>query len=157
MTRTLGTQLRHLIELLDSAVERSYENLDPSYRPRYTPVMRVLMQDGVATISEIAQAAGISQPAVTQTVARMTEADLVSVTASETDARQRIVQLTKKGKRLAPRLTQCWEATALAARSLEADMQVPLGRVLEDAIQALEKQSYDERIATARVALGIQK
>ncbi|HEY1394737.1 MarR family winged helix-turn-helix transcriptional regulator [Roseateles sp.] len=157
MTRTLGTQLRHLIELLDSAVERSYENLDPSYRPRYTPVMRVLMQDGVATISEIAQSAGISQPAVTQTVARMTEADLVSVTPSETDARQRIVQLTKKGKRLAPRLTQCWEATALAARSLEADMQVPLGRVLEDAIQALEKQSYDERIATARKALGIQK
>lgn len=157
MTRTLGTQLRHLIELLDSAVERSYENVDPSYRPRYTPVMRVLMQDGVATISEIAQAAGISQPAVTQTVARMTEADLVSVTASETDARQRIVQLTKKGKRLAPRLAQCWEATALAAKSLEADMQVPLGRVLEDAIQALEKQSYDERIATAREALGIQK
>ncbi|WP_431262506.1 MarR family winged helix-turn-helix transcriptional regulator [Roseateles chitinivorans] len=154
MKRTLGTQLRHLIELLDSAVERSYEHVDASYRPRYTPVMRVLMRENSSTISEIAQAAGISQPAVTQTVSRMMEADLVSVSPSETDARQRIVQLTKKGKRLAPRLAQCWEATALAAKSLEDDMQTPLGAVLEDAIQALEKRSYDERIAAARETLG---
>ncbi|WP_431046423.1 MarR family winged helix-turn-helix transcriptional regulator [Roseateles sp. L2-2] len=154
MTRTLGTQLRHLIELLDGAVERSYENVDPSYRPRYTPVMRVLMRESESTISAIAVAAGISQPAVTQTVARMTEAGLVEVVASETDARQRIVTLTKQGKRLAPKLEQCWAATALAAKSLEKDMKVPLGAVLEQAIEALEKRSYDERIAAAREKLG---
>jgi DNA-binding MarR family transcriptional regulator len=127
--------------------------VDTSYRPRYTPVMRVLMRENSSTISEIAQAAGISQPAVTQTVSRMMEADLVSVSPSETDARQRIVQLTKKGKRLAPKLARCWEATALAARSLEEDLRVPLGAVLEDAIKALEQRSYDERIAAARASL----
>ena len=40
----LGTQLRHLIELLDGDVAQTYANAGLDYRPRFTPVMRVLQE-----------------------------------------------------------------------------------------------------------------
>ena len=71
MKQGLGTQLRHLIELLDGAVEASYVEAGLNYRPRYTPVMRALAANEALTIGEIAAQAGITQPAATQTVAVM--------------------------------------------------------------------------------------
>ncbi len=44
--RTLGTLLRHLIELLDGAVEQTYRDAELDYRPRYTPVLRALIARG---------------------------------------------------------------------------------------------------------------
>ncbi|MBV8657694.1 MAG: MarR family transcriptional regulator [Burkholderiales bacterium] len=150
MPRTLGTQLRHLIELLDNAVERAYTDIGLNYRPRYTPVMRVLMRKGPSTVGEIAESAGITQPAVTQTVARMAEAGLVAVVPGERDARQRIIQLTPQGQALVPELERCWQATALAARSLDEDLGQPLSAVLEATIEALNRRSFAERIRDAR-------
>ncbi|MBV8465728.1 MAG: MarR family transcriptional regulator [Burkholderiales bacterium] len=153
MPRTLGTQLRHLIELLDGAVERAYTDIGLDYRPRYTPVMRILMRQGPATVGEIAEAAAITQPAVTQTVGRMVEAGLVSIEPGSRDARQRIVQLTPKGQALVPELERCWRATAMAAQSLDRDLEHPLGEILEATIRALEGHSFDERIRAARHTL----
>ncbi|MBV8665585.1 MAG: MarR family transcriptional regulator [Burkholderiaceae bacterium] len=155
MPRTLGTLLRHLIELLDSAVERAYTDAGLDYRPRYTPVMRVLIRQGPATIGEIAESAAITQPAVTQTIGRMTEAGLVSIVPGVRDARQRIVQLTPEGQTLVSELERCWRATALAAQSLDQDLALPLGDVLEAAILALEKHPFEERIREARRSLEL--
>ena len=76
-TATLGTLLRHLIELLDSAVEQQYANSGLSYRPRYTPVMRALLDLGPASIRAIARHAGITHSAVSQTVAQMAKQGLI--------------------------------------------------------------------------------
>jgi DNA-binding MarR family transcriptional regulator len=151
--RTLGTQLRHLIELLDSAVERAYTDLGLDYRPRYTPVMRVLMRQGSATVGEIAESAAITQPAVTQTISRMAEAGLVSIEPGDRDARQRIIQLTPEGQALVPKLERCWQATAMAAKSLDQDLALQLGDVLEATLMALDKRSFDDRIQQARHTL----
>jgi len=73
MKQGLGTQLRHLIELLDGAVQQAYVDAGLDYRPRYTPVMRVLAQQQSATIGQLAELAGITQPAVTQQAITMLE------------------------------------------------------------------------------------
>ena len=44
---TLGTLLRSLIDQLDPAVERAYEGLGLGYRPRFTPVVRILRESGI--------------------------------------------------------------------------------------------------------------
>ena len=66
----LGTQLRHLLELLDGDLERLYNEDIPGFRPRYAPVVRVLREREGRTIKEIASEAGISHSAVSQTVAQ---------------------------------------------------------------------------------------
>lgn len=151
MKRGLGTQLRHLIELLDGAVAQAYEDAGLDYRPRYTPVMRVLEQRDCASIGQIAEAAGITQPAATQTVALMKTEGLVSVEAGE-DARQRLVRLTQKGRELLPGVAACWAATQSAADSLDAELPFPLSQCLAAAIEALEAKPFGARIREARAA-----
>lgn len=146
----LGTQLRHLIELLDGAVEQAYVDAGLDYRPRYTPVMRVLAEQTSATIGELAAVAGLTQPAATQTVAVMVRKGLLTVTTGGMDGRQRVVRLSAVGKALLPRLRVCWLATKSAADSLDAELAFPLSACLEQAIAALEQRSFGTRIRDAQ-------
>lgn len=149
MRQGLGTQLRHLIELLDGAVQQAYVDAGLAYRPRYTPVMRVLAQQGSATIGQLASVAGITQPAATQTVALMKKEGLLLVTASDDDGRQRMVRLSPKGEAMLPRLQACWRATRHAADSLDTELEFPLSLCLAQAITALERHGFGERIRDA--------
>jgi DNA-binding MarR family transcriptional regulator len=150
VNRGLGTQLRHLLELLDGAVHESYAQAGLGYRPRYTPVMRALIDQGACSVCEIAQAAGITQPAATQTVALMVRDGLVEMRQAEHDARVRLLRLTRKGSRLVPRLQTCWRATEVAARSLDNEMTTPLSEALAEAIHLLNARPFGDRIARAR-------
>lgn len=146
MKQGLGTQLRHLIELLDGAVLQAYADAGLDYRPRYTPVMRVLAQQQSATIGQLAEQAGITQPAATQTVALMKKEGLLLVAAGGGDGRQRMVRLSRQGRELLPRLQACWEATSRAADSLDAELEFPLSACLAQAIAVLGQRSFGDRI-----------
>ncbi|UGQ45558.1 MarR family winged helix-turn-helix transcriptional regulator [Massilia endophytica] len=148
----LGTQLRHLIELLDGAVGEAYDAAGLDYRPRYTPVMRALAEGRPLTLGQIAERARITQPAATQTVNLMLKADLVVSTPGTLDARQKLVSLSPHGKAMLPKLQRCWAATKGAADSLDADMSHPLSEALAEAIAALEQQPFGERIRAAMTA-----
>lgn len=152
MKPTLGTQLRHLIELLDGAVQDAYVQAGVETRPRYTPVFRALAADEPCTLGQIASAAGITQPAATQTISLMIKDGLVSAKPAPDDARQRLIRLTKKGRALYPKMQDCWAATNLAAESLDQD--AALSAALASAIAALETKPFAKRIADARSQLS---
>jgi DNA-binding MarR family transcriptional regulator len=116
--------------------------------------MRALMAHEPSTIGQIAATSGVTQPAVTQTVALMVKEGLVSVRSEPGDRRQRLIRLTNAGRELLPRLQACWRATAGAADALDAELPTPLSRVLESAIIALEAKPFGERIAEARARLA---
>jgi DNA-binding MarR family transcriptional regulator len=146
----LGTRLRYLLELLDGDVESIYREAGLSgYRPRYTPVMRTLDEVGAATIKTIAERAGASHSAISQTVAQMTRAGLVR-TRPGADARERMVSLTPAGRRLLPRLAGLWANTAAAAKALDAELPHTLSAAIEQAIAALEGKPFRERVRAAR-------
>ncbi|MFM9435144.1 MarR family transcriptional regulator, organic hydroperoxide resistance regulator [Janthinobacterium sp. CG_23.3] len=150
----LGTQLRHLIELLDGAVARAYVEAGLSYRPRYTPVMRALIRLEPSSIGQIAELAGITQPAATQTIALMSKEGLVSVQPGPVDGRQRLIRLTEQGRVLLPKLQACWQANGAAAAALDAELASPLSEALGNAIAALEAKPFGARIAEARARLA---
>lgn len=150
MKTGLGTQLAYLLDLLDSAVQDSYVQAQLATRPRYTPVLRALNEREPSTLGQIAQAAKISQPLATQTVARMIEDGLISSTPGPGDGRQRMIRFTDKGRDLIPKLQACWSATRLAADTLDAELAQPLSAQLANAIEALERKPFAQRIAEAR-------
>lgn len=152
MKKGLGTQLRHLVELLDGAVENAYREAGLTYRPRYTPVMRALSAQEPLTIGEIAAAAGITQPAATQTVSLMIKEGLLTSETGAADARQKMICLSEAGRDMLPRLRQCWQATNVAAEELDAQLPYPLSLTLANAIDALAKRSFGERIREAGAA-----
>jgi MarR family transcriptional regulator, organic hydroperoxide resistance regulator len=153
MKSGLGTQLAHLLDLLDSAVQDSYEQAQLGTRPRFTPVLRALIECEPSTLGQIAQAANISQPSATQTVALMIDEGLLSSTPGLGDGRQRLIRFTDKGRDLVPKLQSCWSATRLAADNLDAELAVPLSTLLANAIEALERKPFAQRIAEARTQL----
>ena len=146
----LGTRLRHLLELLDGDVEAIYREAGlAGYRPRYTPVMRMLARVEAATIKEIAAQAGSSHSAISQTVAQMVRAGLVR-SRPGADARERRISLTAAGRRLLPRLAGLWADTAAAARALDAELPHALGEAVEQAIATLERAPFRARIRAQR-------
>jgi DNA-binding MarR family transcriptional regulator len=153
MKQGLGTQLRHLIELLDSDVAQAYKDAGLDYRPRYTPVMRALQGQETASIGQIAASAGCVMPAATQTVGLMKKEGLVTVEPGE-DGRQRLVRLSTRGKALLPALQSCWAATKAAADDLDAQLVSPLSQCLGEAIAALQAKPFGARIREARARLA---
>jgi len=154
MTPGLGTQLRHLLELLDGAVEEAYASAGLRYRPRFTPVMRALMVCEPSTIGQIAESAKISQPAATQTVALMVKEGLLVSEPGTDDSRQRQIRLSPRGRAMLPKLRDCWKATQMAADSLDASLPRPLSQSLDEAIKALSVESFGGRVTKARASLS---
>ena len=147
-TATLGTLLRHLAETLDGAVERAYVASGLDHRPRYTPVVRALLALGPASIRAISVHAGITHSATSQTVSQMEARGLVQLTVGQ-DTRERIVALTPAAEASLPALKRQWEATNAAADDLDHELSAPLSDLLREAIAALERRPFDERIASA--------
>jgi len=151
-TASLGTLLRHLTELLDGAVEDSYRAEGLDYRPRFTPVIRVLLASGPSSIRAIADYAGISHSAVSQTVSQMVLQKWVKY-GQGGDGRERIVSLTASAKRKIDSLERCWSATSIAAADLDRSLSVPLSRVLQEAIEALDQRPFSTRLLSANATL----
>ena len=63
--------MRRLIDHLDGALEQAYRDDGLDFRPRYTPVIRALMDDGPQTITALAERLGVSHSATSQTVSQM--------------------------------------------------------------------------------------
>ncbi len=146
---TLGTLLRALLDQLDPAVEQAYRHLHLDYRPRYTPVLRTLMAQGPCRIKDLALACGLSHSALSQTVAAMVRDGWLH-TANGDDGRERILQLSPRAQRAMPVLQAQWQATAVAARSLDADLGQSLEQVLRNALVALEQRPFAQRLQDAR-------
>jgi DNA-binding MarR family transcriptional regulator len=152
---TLGTLLRHLLELLDGAVEDVYVRSGLTYRPRYTPIMRALLVLGPSSIRAISLHAGITHSAVSQTVVQMENDGLVERRSGE-DGRERIVALTPRAQRILPTLEQHWAAINAAACRLERELSMSLSGLLTEAIEALERQPFGRRIEQAVAELDVQ-
>ena len=141
----LGTQLRHLLASLDGAVQDIYDRLGVEFRPRYYPVVRLLLERESAGVGAIAIATGVSQPAATQTINEMKKLGLVEQ-ASGQDRRQHLLRLTAKGHELAGRLAKAWKAIDRAARSLDEELPCALEPVVASALAALQRQGFADRI-----------
>ena len=144
----LGTRLRFLLDQLEAGVAAAYTDLGlPGFRTRYNPVVRVLTQAGPLPIRDLAAAIGVTHSAISQTVAQMAKDDLVTLAPGREDARQRIVSLTPKAESLLPLLEAEWQATTAAAEEFDAELPFPLTRIIEAALEAIERRPMHERIA----------
>jgi DNA-binding MarR family transcriptional regulator len=146
--RTHGVLLRRLVDHLDGAVEQAYLDAGLDYRPRFTPILRALLNNGPSTLRTLSGHTGVTHSAVSQTITQMAARQWVSLEPG-TDARERIVTLTPFALEQLPRLERCWAATEAASRSLDEDLGQSLADVLIRALEALERRPLADRRAAA--------
>lgn len=142
----LGTTLRRLIDALDGGVQSHYDKIGLDFRPRFYPIARQLQAGTALSIRSLANASAVSHSAVSQTVAEMRAAGLVSSSPGQ-DSRERLVQLTERGLDACARLQALWTAVARAAEALDVELIVPLGGLLREALVLLEAEDFASRIA----------
>lgn len=142
---TLGTALRHLLNLLDGDLEQLYAADGLGYRPRYTPIVKALRALGPASIRQIAAHARMTHSAVSQSVAQMKRGGWVATARGE-DARESIIAATPRLTRALPLLERRWAATNAAAAALDAELSTPLSASVAEAIAALERKTFHARI-----------
>ena len=143
----LGTQLRHVLELMDADVASVLADLGlADYRPRFSPVVRALVALGPLPIRELARAISVTHSAASQTVAAMSKHGFVVLEPGQ-DARQRVVHLTGRTRQALPLIQAEWAATSSAAEELDAELPFPLGELAAAIAAALERRSFRQRIA----------
>ncbi|MHB1595435.1 MAG: MarR family winged helix-turn-helix transcriptional regulator [Streptosporangiaceae bacterium] len=142
----LGTLLRHVLDAMDADVAGVLADLGlAGYRPRFSPVVRVLVTLGPLPIRDLARAIGVTHSAASQTVAEMTRRGLATLEPGR-DARQRVVHLSDAARRMLPAIEAEWEATAAAAAELDAELPFPLSDLAPLIAAALERRSFRQRI-----------
>ena len=145
----LGTQLRHVLDLMDADVAAVLANLGlPDYRPRFSPIVRALVGLGPMPIRELARAVSVTHSAASQTVAEMSKRGFVTLVPGQ-DARQRVVHLTERTTKALPLIQAEWDATQAAAEQLDSELPFPLRELVPAIARALERMPFRERIAEA--------
>jgi DNA-binding MarR family transcriptional regulator len=153
ITPGLGTRLRVLLESMDADVGLALADLGlRDYRTKYSAVVRLIAEGGPASIRQIADALGITHSGASQMVAEMERRGLLELRAGA-DARQRLVRLTPKARRLLPAINAEWDATDAASAALDAELPYPLSRLIDDLEAALDRRRFRRRIADAAAAL----
>ena len=145
---TLGTLLRQLIDALDGAVEQAYVDAGLDYRPRYTPIVRALLEGVPATMRALSKRTRVTHSAIGQTVKQMVDRGWVTLEIGG-DARERIVTLTPRAKRAVPKLRQLWATTEMAARTLDEGLGLSLPEIIAQALRLLEELPFSERLRAA--------
>jgi len=96
-------------------------------------------------IVELAEACGVTQPAMTQTINEMRRLDLLTSVRSD-DRRNRLIALSDHARGVAAALTPVWEAVERAANELDRDLSHSLSQAVDEALAALGRVSFAERI-----------
>jgi len=143
----LGTQLRHVLDLMEADVAGVLADLGlPDYRPRFSPIVRALVALGPMPIRELALAVSVTHSAASQTVAEMRKHGFVTLVPGQ-DARQRVVHLTGRTMKALPLIQAEWETTKSAAEQLDSELPFPLSELVPAIASALERKPFRQRIA----------
>jgi DNA-binding MarR family transcriptional regulator len=149
----LDSRLRALLDAMDADVALALADLGVrDYRTRYSAVIRHVDEHGPSTIRRLADRLQVTHSAASQTVAEMEKRGWIELRAGD-DARQRLVRLTAKARRLLPAINAEWDATETAAAALDAELPYSLSALIDQLAAALDRRRFRERIADAAAEL----
>jgi DNA-binding MarR family transcriptional regulator len=140
--------MKRIGERLQAETQRLIGDHAPGVQAGQHPFLAALDRHGALTVGELAGALGITQPGVTRTVARLAALGLVEASPARGDQRQKVVTLTREGRRLvAIAKAEVWPRIERAVADLCRDLDGPL----LDQLGAIEDRLAAEPLA-ARAA-----
>jgi DNA-binding MarR family transcriptional regulator len=130
---------------MDDGISEVYAELGvEGVRPRFSMAI-MFLDGGPLSIRQLALEVDVTHSAMSQTVAAMRASGLIRSTPGK-DARNRMVELTEKGRALVAVLRAEWFATEAAIAELEDEVPYALSQLIVDLRGALEVRSFAERL-----------
>ena len=142
----IGTRLRMLTDKITEDASGIYEMYEADMKPKWFPVLFVLLGGEAKTITSIAREIGHSHPSVSRIVKEMAEKKLVRETRDKSDERRNVVLLSARGKKMAEMLSASFMDVEAAIEKLSGQASHDLWRALEEWEDLLSAKSLLQRV-----------
>ena len=142
----LGTRLKRIGERLQGETTRFIAESGLPVPASAFPLLAALDRPGGLTVGELADAVGVSQPAVTRSVTRLAHDGLVTVASESSDRRRRSVQLSEAGEDVVSRArATVWPHIEAAVAEACDGLDGPLLAQLAGLEARLDREPIDRR------------
>jgi DNA-binding MarR family transcriptional regulator len=128
----VGARLRRLSDRIDREAFAVYAHAGLHFEQRWMGILMLLDEHGQITVGELAEALGITQPSVSQSLRSLQAKKMIAEKPDRRDRRRRIQRLTNTGLAFVAKVRPIWAALMEAARDLDRegiDLLTPLDRV----------------------------
>ena len=149
----LGSRLKRLAERMQGDVLQTVEAAGLPIQPSQYPILAALDRFGPLTVGAMVDATGVSQPAITRSLGRLTELGLVALTRGQGDQRHKTITLTQAGQdAIAKSKAEIWPYVTTAVQDLCATLTGPLLNQIDALETALAIDPLSARMARAKAA-----
>ena len=141
------TRLKRISDAMLHDGKRMYKELGMDIEPNWFAVFKLLNKLDSLSVTEIAEAIGLSHPSVISILNKMSEAGYLKEARSQNDDRKRILSLTAKAKRRMPEFEKVWDAATAGFKRMMRDADIlGLLTVLEQRIaeRGFRERTFDE-------------
>lgn len=142
-----ASRLKRLSERLQRDVSQIYREQKLEFHARWFPVAYLLAQSSPMSVTTIADALGLTHPAVNQIAAQMARCGLLTSRKDKDDERRRLLSLTSKGRRVVGDLQPLWDAVEKCTRRLIREAGYNLLSSIAAIEKALDSQEMYDRIS----------
>jgi DNA-binding MarR family transcriptional regulator len=136
-TLHLINRLKRNVDRLNLDAHKVYQHVESEFEPRWFPVFMHLYDKGPSAVKEIAQALGVTHPAVTQIANELTSKGIVTAYRDTRDRRKRVLAITTQGKQLYAETESLW----LDLDQAMNDLIEELGPDLESLTNSLDSRT----------------
>ena len=141
----LGTRMRRLIETISTGMERVYDEASIDVRTGHFYALYAVAERGPLTINAIANLAGFSHSAVSQTIKKLVTSGIVEARATQ-DGRQKQIALTAHGTHMVERMRPLWSAAEDMIKDACGESGVDIIGAITGVEAALKRRSVYDRL-----------
>ncbi|MEZ5357240.1 MAG: MarR family transcriptional regulator [Candidatus Zixiibacteriota bacterium] len=144
--KSLGVtaRLKRLSDALSSQIKDLYKSQGVDIEPSWHLVFLLLKKNQAMTMSELAEACRLSQPAMTKMIARIRKKGYITIAGDSEDNRKKVLTLSIKAINLMPKFEHIWDAGQKSIRDILRSNKAFLQSV-EAIEQELAEKSFTER------------
>lgn len=142
----IASRLRRLTEWLYKDGARIYQELSFDFEPRWFPLFYLLKESDEISVTQAAQALGLTHPAINQIAGELSRSGLVESTSDKKDNRKRLLRLTQKGRNALSSLEPVWKDFKSAASDLLKEAGGDFLATVERLEDTLKERGMYERI-----------
>lgn len=143
----IASRLKRMSDYIMRAGADFYRSNGIEFEPKWFPLYYLLSKEEEELgIMEIAQKLNISHPAVIQLAKELEKKGWISSTKSKTDARKRLLKLSKKGLVLLPKLQVVWDDIREVNRQVVDAQSLNILTALGEMEAYFASKSYTDRM-----------
>lgn len=142
-----ATRLKRLSDRLSRDVSQVYSELDVDFEARWFTILYALSERKSMSITGLAEALGLTHPAVNQIAAEMTARGLLESSKDKRDERKRLLSLSAEGKKILRILKPIWKEIEGATIELLGEANGNPLLALEEIEEALGRKEMYARLA----------